>query len=260
MPELTSRSAASQRTGEGSPPRLRLALGVVALVLLLTLTAAWRWTPLSEYLEPAELLRLADEFRAMPASPLVAVLVFALAGLLAFPVTLLIALAAVAFGPLGGIACSAVGALASAMATYAVGASLGADAVRRLAGRRLDGIARRLASSGLLAVALTRMLPVAPFAVVNLVAGALRIRPRDFALGTAIGMAPGILLITFFTDQVRAALAGPAAGRLAGTVVAAAAVVLAAIGLARWVLARSRRRAGPRPAGPGGGAQVRWRD
>ncbi|WP_143137319.1 VTT domain-containing protein, partial [Burkholderia ubonensis] len=66
---------------------------------------------------------------------------------------------------------------------------------------------------GIVAMTLLRLLPIAPFTVVNLVAGASHIGLRDYLVGTAIGMLPGIALTVTFAHQLGAALAhpGPAA-------------------------------------------------
>jgi uncharacterized membrane protein YdjX (TVP38/TMEM64 family) len=80
----------------------------------------------------------------------------------------------------------------------------------------------------LLAVVFVRLLPIAPFSVVNVVAGASHIGWRDFLLGTAIGLLPGVLLISLFVDRATAAIRdpGPAAFALltavAGAIVAVA--------------------------------------
>jgi uncharacterized membrane protein YdjX (TVP38/TMEM64 family) len=58
-------------------------------------------------------------------------------------------------------------------------------------------------------VAVVRNLPVAPFTIVNMVAGASHIKLKDFLLGTALGMLPGIVAITVFTDRVVAAVKNP---------------------------------------------------
>jgi uncharacterized membrane protein YdjX (TVP38/TMEM64 family) len=45
--------------------------------------------------------------------------------------------------------------------------------------------------------------------MVNVVSGASRIKLRDFLLGTAIGMAPGIIAITLFADRLLSAVEDP---------------------------------------------------
>ena len=60
-----------------------------------------------------------------------------------------------------------------------------------------------------MAIAVIRLLPVAPFSVVNAVAGASHVRMRDFMLGTLIGMLPGIAATVVFVDRVTKAVLDP---------------------------------------------------
>lgn len=93
-----------------------------------------------------------------------------------------------------------------------------------------------------------RLLPVAPFTVVNLVAGASRIRFRDFILGSILGMTPGLLGISLFSDRVLAVLRNPSPLTLALLLVAIAAIALGAYLLKRWF---TRRKSTPGPAAEG---------
>ena len=67
-----------------------------------------------------------------------------------------------------------------------------------------------LRQRGLVAMTALRLVPLAPFAVEGVIAGAIRITLRDFMLGTALGMLPGTLAATVFGDQLEAALRDPA--------------------------------------------------
>jgi uncharacterized membrane protein YdjX (TVP38/TMEM64 family) len=55
-----------------------------------------------------------------------------------------------------------------------------------------------------------RLVPIAPFVIESLVAGAVRIRLWHFMLGTFLGMLPGVLAATVFGDQLEAVLRDPA--------------------------------------------------
>jgi uncharacterized membrane protein YdjX (TVP38/TMEM64 family) len=59
------------------------------------------------------------------------------------------------------------------------------------------------------------MVPVAPYSLVNLVAGISHIRFGDFMLGTALGMAPGVVVITVIGQHLGRVLADPSAGEIA---------------------------------------------
>jgi phosphatidylserine/phosphatidylglycerophosphate/cardiolipin synthase-like enzyme/uncharacterized membrane protein YdjX (TVP38/TMEM64 family) len=151
------------------------------------------------------------------------------AGLLTVPVTPVIVATAALFSPPLAAAYAAGGVLLSALATYAAGRALGRHAVRRLAGSRLNGITRKLAREGVLSIAILRLVPIAPFSIVNAVAGASRVPLRHFLLGTLIGTAPLIALAVAFVDRVKAALADPGPANYAGLATIAAFIVAGAL-------------------------------
>ncbi len=128
--------------------------------------------------------------------------VFVLGGLVAFPVLILIAVTAATFGPVFGLAYAASGCLASALVTYFIGARLGKELLRDYLGPRLDRIRRRIVRQGVISVAAIRVVPVAPFTFVNLVAGASQIRLQDYVLGTILGMAPGLVIMSALGHQI----------------------------------------------------------
>jgi uncharacterized membrane protein YdjX (TVP38/TMEM64 family) len=86
------------------------------------------------------------------------------------------------------------------------------------------------------------MVPVAPFTLINLAAGAIRIRLSDFLAGTVLGMAPGMAALTLFGDRIEALLRDPSPGRIALLLMALGLVVAVAYGTDRWAARRRRRR------------------
>jgi uncharacterized membrane protein YdjX (TVP38/TMEM64 family) len=67
--------------------------------------------------------------------------------------------------------------------------------------------------------------------VINLVAGASRIRLLDFALGTAIGMLPGIAVMAALGHQITQILTQPSLEAIIWLVVAIAAWIALSLGL-----------------------------
>jgi uncharacterized membrane protein YdjX (TVP38/TMEM64 family) len=68
-----------------------------------------------------------------------------------------------------------------------------------------------------------RVLPLAPFVMVNMVLGALRVRLRDFLLGSFIGLLPATIGIFLLMDRLQAVWRSPdlkSYAALAGCVVA----------------------------------------
>ena len=76
-----------------------------------------------------------------------------------------------------------------------------------------------------------------------MVAGASRIRFRDFMIGSAIGLLPGITGMSIFTDRLAAAIEQPTL--LAFAVLAAVVGILIVSGWALWRW--DERRRGSRP-------------
>ncbi|MFK4765367.1 VTT domain-containing protein [Desulfobaculum sp. SPO524] len=179
---------------------------LAAFVLLAVL---WRYTPLSRYVTPDALLHWAAHIRELPLAPLLAPLAFVFGGLVMFPVTLLIVLTASIFSPAESFAISTAGCLLSAFTVYSIGEYLGHDSVRQLAGSRINALSQQLGKHGLASIVVVRILPVAPFSIINLVAGASHIKRRVFLTGTVLGMIPGIIGMTLFGGQLMNAIRNP---------------------------------------------------
>jgi uncharacterized membrane protein YdjX (TVP38/TMEM64 family) len=80
--------------------------------------------------------------------------------------------------------------------------------VRRLAGGRLNRLTHALRRQRLVVLTAIRLVPLGPFAVQNLVAGAVRVSFWRFLAATFLGMLPGTLVTTVFGEQLRGALLG----------------------------------------------------
>jgi uncharacterized membrane protein YdjX (TVP38/TMEM64 family) len=126
-----------------------------------------------------------------------------------FPRWLITMTAVLAFGPAIGFVVANLGVILAGLATFLPGRLFDRDALRRRAGERVKAVMRFMERKGLIAVMLVRLVPIAPFPVVNLVMGAMRVKAWHFVLGTFLGMLPGMLATTVLSDQLRAALADP---------------------------------------------------
>lgn len=180
-----------------------------AALVIAALAAAWRYTPLSEFITPERVTGWARTVRGVSWAPIVVIVAYTPAAFVMFPRPLLTLFAVIAFGPWLGFAYSMTGILAAALATYYLGRALPHQTVKRLAGEKLDDMSRVLRQHGLLAVLAVRIVPAAPFAVEGIVAGAIRIQLWQYAAGTLLGMLPGTLTTTVFGDQFATALEDP---------------------------------------------------
>jgi phospholipase D1/2 len=211
--------------------RKRITTLVSAILVITALVAIWRWSPLNEWVNVETVTRAAQAVENAPFTPLWVMCIYVVASLIAMPITVLIAATVIVFGPLAGLAYALTGSLLGALASFGVGKMIGRRRVRRIAGERINKLSRRLGKRGLLAVFVVRVLPIAPFTVVNLVAGVSHIRLRDYLLGTVLGMLPGMLAITVFSDRLVATLRDPSPASLAVLALAIAVIVAGALGL-----------------------------
>jgi uncharacterized membrane protein YdjX (TVP38/TMEM64 family) len=209
----------------------RLGRLLLAALLIGGFVALWQLTPLSEWADPDRLGRLLESIGASPWVGPAVLAAFVVGGLVAFPVTVLILATAVALGPVSGVVWALAGCLASASATFGVGRMLGADTVLRLLGRRIGDVLRRIRHGGIVPVMIIRNVPIAPYSVVNVVAGASTIRFRDYIVGTALGMAPGIAVVTLLGDRLRGVLEHPTPGNVALLLLAVVIWIGLALGL-----------------------------
>lgn len=206
---------------------------VTIVVAVAALTALWKWTPLAELLEANRVTQWARELGSSWWAPILVMLAYTPAALTMFPRPLITLFAVVAFGPWLGFLYAMLGIELAAWLTFVAGKRLDREAVRRVAGAKLNDIIQVLRRRGLLAITALRLVPLAPFAVEGIVAGAVRVKLWHFMLGTAIGILPGTLTSTVFGDQLQAAMEDPSNVNywLIGS-------ALALLALATWLVRR----------------------
>jgi uncharacterized membrane protein YdjX (TVP38/TMEM64 family)/phosphatidylserine/phosphatidylglycerophosphate/cardiolipin synthase-like enzyme len=196
-----------EETAKATPAWGKLALLLLAII---SLTLLWRATPLAGVVSPENVIAWAKDFGARWWAPLLVMALYTPACMVMFPRPLITLAAVIAFGPWLGFLYSLLGITASAVVTYYIGRRMRRDTVRRLAGDKLDRMAEVLKKYGLLAMTLLRLVPLAPFVIESIVAGAIHMKVWHVALGTAIGLLPGTLATTIFGDQIETALSGGA--------------------------------------------------
>jgi uncharacterized membrane protein YdjX (TVP38/TMEM64 family) len=150
---------------------------------------------------PAEARRwltLAQGPYALPA----VVVAFAVLAFLGVPQVALIAAAVLVFGPWPGLAYSWTGTMVSSLVGFALGRAFGARLISDWPQARR--FAELVGRNGFVASLVVRLVPFAPFVLVNVAAGVTSMSWAAFALGTAIGILPKIAVIAFAGHSVMA--------------------------------------------------------
>jgi phospholipase D1/2 len=193
-----------RRIGAKLPATNGLVAITAILFVVLGLTVAWQFTPVAEFVTPERAHAVLLSVKDSALAPLWVIAAYVIAGAVAFPVIILIVATAAAFGPWLGFVYATLGALASAVVMYFAGRLAGPALMTSIGGSRLNNIRREIGNRGVLAVALIRLVPAAPFTLVNLTAGAFEIRLIDYVAGTLIGMLPGLIAISALGQQITA--------------------------------------------------------
>ncbi len=191
--------------------RRRPAWGRLAAVaaVCIVLAVLWRYTAAADLVDPSRIAAWAEAMAALPWAPVAVVLAYTVAAFVMFPRPVITLFAVIAFGPPLGFAYALGGIALAAMVTYWTGRALPRDTVRTIAGDRLNRITEVLRRRGLLAIFAIRVVPAAPFVIVGIVAGAIRLPALQYLLGTVLAMLPGTLATSVFGDQLRVALQDP---------------------------------------------------
>ncbi|MBS9402697.1 TVP38/TMEM64 family protein [Halomonas sp. TRM85114] len=180
---------------------------IPALMLgaLVIMGGLWQWLAMQDLLTVANLKRLAAGTLAWRDSPLAFVVVmgiYATALLVMFPLSLMVAATGLIFGPTWGFVYATLGTLASSVVSYWVGRRLGRETLMAYGGHHLEGMSRYLAKRGIRTMTLINLLPLAPFTLTNMMAGAFHLRFRDYMLGSLLGILPGLGAVTLLGSQL----------------------------------------------------------
>ena len=220
--DLLAQMGEASDLGEVSARPIRALALLVFVVLALAL---WRFTSLADLVTPTALADLGDVLDGSVLGGVASAVLLGFATLLFVPVTAMIVACGLVFPPVIGIAVALAGSTLGAALGYVLGRGLWRDAVHRIAGQRFQSVSRRLGRRGILSTAAVRLVPIAPFGVVNLVAGASHVGLRDFLVGTVVAMAPGTAVLVFASDRVFRAFSAPDAGTVATAIAAVAGAV-----------------------------------
>jgi uncharacterized membrane protein YdjX (TVP38/TMEM64 family) len=205
-----------------TPEQLRNPL-VVAILAITALTAvatvSIAYTPLGQSFSAQGIVEWARQARGSlwPAVALTAA--YVPASIVMVPPRPLITLAAVlAYGAWTGFAIAMIGVQVPSLLGYFGGRLFDTRTVERLSGPGFDRVAYVLRNRGVVAFTALRLVPVAPFMVASMIAGALRVPAWQVVVGTFLGMLPGVLGATVLGREAAAALES---GEWSGWLVAA---------------------------------------
>jgi phospholipase D1/2 len=207
----------------------------VGALLLIAIALLWKFTPAREFLQPERMARRLETIEKFRWAPFIFVGAYLVGGLVMFPVTVLGAVSAIVFPPYKAVMVSFTGVMLSAALHHVLGARFIRGRAQKALGSTMKKLDSALTDRGVVTIAAIRMIPIAPFTLVNLAAGGLGVGLRDYLLGTALGLAPSITMICIFGRQVRAFWRDPSGTGVLLIVVVCVAWLGMAVGLQRLI-------------------------
>lgn len=131
-----------------------------------------------------------------------------------FPLNAYIFLCGAYFGMFEAFGLAVGGALGSATLSYGVGAFFKSEIEADSKIEKINQLRRLLKRNSLKTLIFLRMVPVAPFPLVNLVCGKLGVGFWKYFLGTALGVAPGSFVLIFLEQRLIDLIKAPDAGSI----------------------------------------------
>lgn len=197
--------------------------------------------------------RAAEEWYAIPAT----ILAFTALAFLGFPQFALIGAAVFAFGPVEGFAYSWIATMVSGSLNFYLARLMGAKIVRRYGGQTVNRISDFVGRNGFWASLIVRIVPSAPFIVVNMAAGISHMSFLAFAAGMGVGIVPKTALVAFAGGSLMAILAGGGPVAIIALVLAGAAWIGFMLLARRWLRSTpiGEEAAGLKETGQDGGAE-----
>lgn len=164
-----------------------------------------------------------------------------LLGSIGVPLTLLLTAVGLSLHAWWAFPVAYAGVIGASLPGFAIGRALRPASARSGAGGRARKLLDRFRKHGVLGVAIARSIPAAPFVVFNIACDAARLSWARYTAGTAIGVLPGVALITLFGNEVGALIRDPSPAGLARALAIGAGVVVAALLVGRLMNAPSPR-------------------
>lgn len=184
-------------------PRRRSIMIMIGVTIVAVLGGLMFWASQSiEWLSSDSINAFLEKSRGTYFALPTVLLVYVIGGILFFPVTVLSLAVAAIFGPIWGPIYGIMGALLSSAILFGIGKVSGNAGLRKIGGPKVAAVDEKLKRSGIVGVAAIRMLPVAPFSLVNLVAGISSIGIIQFLIGTFLGMFPPMIAKGLVGDSI----------------------------------------------------------
>lgn len=195
------------------PHKVLFDLGLKRILLIGTLLvfaiAVWRYFPRTGLIDPAWVENEISSLATMRYGAIYSVVFLVLLVLMFVPLNVLILAIATVQDSITAISCIISGVLISAAIGYVLGRRMGADFAKRRWPEAYKKLEKTFITQRVLSIIIVRLIPIAPFNVVNILSGTIRVHFVRYMIGTFVGVLPGTLALVFFQKNLMSVVLNP---------------------------------------------------
>ena len=174
-------------------------IGIILIAVLMVALFSVRNTGLLNNLDPKSIKNSVNSFGAW--APVVYIIMFSLVPLTLFPDSILAIAGGMAFGIVQGSIFTIIGALIGGTISFYISRLLGREIVDKIVRGKGKWFEDGIEKKGFLLILTLRLIPLVPFDIISYGAGLSKIKYRDFAFATFIGIIPGVLIFSNLGDK-----------------------------------------------------------
>jgi phospholipase D1/2 len=184
---------------------LSIISGIVA-AFLVGFGVVWGW---GELLGQEQAIAWLNHFKDSVWAPLWLISIFVFGGVLGVPLNFMLITITLVMGTTAALLYGISGAIVSAVASFFIGRILGKPLVEKFGSERTERLSQKLGERSFRSVAFIRLIPIAPFFLINMFAGATHLNFKQYLWGTILGMTPGMCAVVFLANRAEAVVRRP---------------------------------------------------
>ena len=178
----------------------------IFIAILITVVITIRVLKLDQYLEKERLQNWISSFGR--AGPIAYIILFSITPSLFLPGLPVTVAGGIVFGPLWGTIYASIGSTIGACLAFLIARYFARSQIENLLTGKLQTIDEGVENKGWIFVAITRLIPLFPFNLLNYAFGLTKIKFRDYAIASWVFMLPGTAAYTIFSSSLLDAIHG----------------------------------------------------
>lgn len=211
---------------------------LLILCCLLVLAIGWRWLMHAGYLDAGLLAGYGTQLQQFGETGwgvLAFCLLYVVLLAVIFPLTLLVVMTGLLFSTEWALFIAVLGSMSSSAVGYGLGHWAGRTTIEKHGGQLVRRTEQVMQHHSLKSMVMINLLPVAPFTLTNMLAGALKLDFCRYMLGSAIGLIPGLIVVIVLGGQLKKLLTLENTVDAAMVMVACMLLIAVSVGVLKWL-------------------------